>query len=100
MSKITAKGKRNNIYKEVECFMEDGSIIVEVNGEFDEDVQSQFDHLLKNAPAVGGTYHPPANSMLAALAVLESAFFDSLPEIQIEGDIGEIPTYDIEGVVY
>lgn len=98
MSKITAKGKRNNVYEDVKCFMENGSIIIEVNGEFDEDVQSQFDQLLKNAPTIGGTYHPPANSMLAALAVLESAFFDSLPEMQIEGDIGTIPGKP--GVVY
>lgn len=100
MSRIIAKGKLNGVKKEVQCFMEDGSVIIEIAGEFDETIQNKFSELIKDAPAIGGTYYPPENSMLAALAVLESSFFDSLPNIMIQGDIGEIPTYDIEDIVY
>lgn len=102
MSKIIAKGLYLGRECIVECFLEDGFPIIELDGEYDEQVQNRFNELLKEAPALGGTYYPPENSLLAAYSVLESVFFDdgSIPTIEAVGDIGKIPTYDIEGIVY
>lgn len=99
MPKITAKGKYLGVERQVECFPEDGSIVIELDGEFDEAAQTDFNSLLKTAPAMGGTYYPPEDSMLAAFSVLQSTFFDdSSVELEVEGDIGSIP-YE-EGVIY
>lgn len=102
MSKIIARGKCLGIERQVECTLKNGIPIIEIDGEYDEAVQSNFNQLLKKAPAIGGTYYPPENSLLAAYSVLESVFFDdgSIPTIEAIGDIGKIPTYDIEGIVY
>ncbi|SKA91533.1 hypothetical protein SAMN05443428_11175 [Caloramator quimbayensis] len=100
--KIIAKGKYLGVKREVEVFLEDGLPIIEIDGEYDETIQNKFNQLLKEAPAIGGTYYPPENSLLAAYSVLESVFFDdgSIPTIEAIGDIGKIPTYDLEGIVY
>jgi len=102
MAKIIAKGKYLGIVREIECFIEDGFPIIEVDGEYDETIQSNFNQLLKEAPAIGGTYHPPENSLLAAYGVLESTFFDegSPVEIKADGDIGKIPIYEVDDIVY
>jgi len=102
MGKIFAKGNYLGVERQVKVILEDGFPIIELDGEYDELVQSKFNELLKQAPAIGGTYHPPENSLLAAYGVLELTFFDegSTPEIIVSGDIGIIPTYDIEGIVY
>lgn len=102
MAKIIAKGKYHGVERQAECFIEDGLPIIELDGEYDEQVQSTFNQLLKVAPAMGGTYHPPENSLLAAYSVLESAFFDDGSPVQLEadGDIGKIPIYDVDDVVY
>jgi hypothetical protein len=102
MAKIIAKGKYFGVDRQVECFMEDGLPIIELDGEYDEQVQSAFNQLLKEAPAMGGTYHPPKNSLLAAYSVLESTFFDGGSPVQLEadGDIGKIPIIDVEDAVY
>ena len=102
MAKIIAKGKYLGINRQVECFIEDGLPIIELDGEYDEQVQSSFNQLLKVAPAMGGTYHPPENSLLAAYSVLESTFFDDGSPVQLEadGDIGKIPIYDGDDIIY
>jgi hypothetical protein len=100
-AKIIAKGLYLGRERIVECFLEDGFPIIELDGEYDEAVQSNFNQLLKKAPALGGTYYPPENSLLAAYSVLENTFFDDSPiEIKTEGDIGKIPTYDVDDIVY
>ena len=100
MNKIIAKGKYHGNKIVVECFIQDGSLIIELNNEFDELVQQDFEHRLESLDPLGGTYYPPSDSLLAALAVLESQFFDDEPEITVEGDIGEIPTYERKDLVY
>ncbi len=101
MAKIIATGKRFGVSQTIECFMEDGAPIIEVNGEYDETIQEYFNHLMETPPAIGGTYYPPQGSMLAAHSVLEFAFFDDRNVIiKVEGDIGEIPVYDGEDIVY
>lgn len=99
-NKIIAEGKVNGIRKHVECFIEDGSPIIEVDYDFDEKEQERFNELLKNPPALGGTYYPPSNSLLVAYSVLQFNYFDlgSTVDIKIIGDIGEIPHE--KGVVY
>lgn len=99
-NKIIAEGKVNGIRKHVECFIEDGSPIIEVDYAFDEKEQERFNELLKNPPALGGTYYPPSNSLLVAYSVLQFNYFDlgSTVDIKIIGDIGEIPHE--KGVVY
>lgn len=99
-NKIIAEGKINGIKKHIECFIEDGSPIIEIDYEFDEEEQERFNKLLKNPPALGGTYYPHPNSLLAAYAVLQQKYFDDPREVKIEviGNIGEIPGE--EGVIY
>lgn len=102
MGKIIAKGKILGFERVITCTLVDGYPVIEVDGEYDEDIQSIFfDALLKNPPPIGGTYYPPADSMLAAYSVLQSKFFDmgSPVEIEVEGDIGEIPTPE-DDVIY
>lgn len=76
--------------------------MIEVNGEHDERIQEEFNGLLKNAPAMGGTYYPQPNTLLAAYSVFESSFFDEGSHIDLEivGDIGIIPVYNNVGIVY
>lgn len=102
MPKITAKGIFSGKECIVEVFPEAGSLHIKVDGEYDEAVQNHFNHLLKKVPVMGGTYYPPENSMLAAYGVLESTFFDagSTVNLKVDGNIGKIPTYDINGIVY
>ncbi|HHV35560.1 MAG TPA: hypothetical protein GXX59_08280 [Syntrophomonadaceae bacterium] len=101
MAKITATGKRFGVSQTVECFMEDGAPVIEANGEYDEATQEHFNRLMETPPAIGGTYYPPQGSMLAAHSVLEFTFFDDRNvTVKVEGDIGEIPVYDEEGIVY
>jgi hypothetical protein len=77
-------------------------LTIEVDGELNLEVQNDFNEKLKKCPAIGGTNYPLQNSLLAAYSVLESVFFDdgSIPIIEAVGDIGKIPTYDIDGIVY
>lgn len=101
MSKIIAKGKYLGVERQVECFLKDGLLIVEIDGEFNQEAQNDIIIKLKKCPALGGTYYPPENSLLAAYSVLENTFFDDSPiEIKTEGDIGKIPTYDVDDIVY
>lgn len=102
MPKIIAKGKYLGVERLVECFLKDGLLTIEIDGEFNQEAQNDFITKLKKCPAIGGTYYPPENSLLAAYSVLESVFFDdgSIPTIEAIGDIGKIPTYDLEGIVY
>jgi len=102
VTKIIAKGKYMQVERQAEVILEDGFPIIELDGEFDEQVQDRFNQLLETSPPMGGTYHPPKNSMLAAYSVLESTFFDegSPVALEVDGDIGTIPTYDIDDIVY
>ena len=55
------------------------------------ELQKHLAECIEKQPAMGGTYFPEPDSMLAAFNVLNSIFFDSLEEISVDGDIGEIP---------
>lgn len=101
MARIRARGTLLGIKYDVECTLDQGSLVITVDGREDEGLQTRFEALLEDAPPLGGTYYPPPDSLLAAYSVLQSAFFDATPALRVEGDIGEIPTYDdIDVAVY
>jgi hypothetical protein len=102
MPKVTATGIYQGNRISVEAFKKAGSILLLVDGFAHAEIQNDFQEKLLTAPAMGGTYHPDPNSLLAAYSVLESSFFDkgTPVEVKAEGDIGTIPTYNIRGIVY
>lgn len=87
----------------IKCYLLNGSPVIELDGEFNQDAQNDFEEKLKHAPSIGGTYHPDSNSLLAAYSVLDDTFFDIDSNVQMDviGDIGTIPiAEDIEDIVY
>lgn len=102
MPKIIARGMLSGRACVAEVVPEAGSLHIELNNEFIEQVQNHFNQLLESSPVMGGTFHPPKSSMLAAYSVLESSFFGagSPVELKVEGYIGKIPTYNMTGIVY
>lgn len=100
MARIKAIGKRNGIEMDVEVFMEDGSLLISISGDYDETLQEEFNELLKNVQPIGGTYYPQPNTLLAAYSVLQLSFFDNIVDVEVIGDIGEIPTYEGDDIVY
>ena len=59
----------------------------------------RFNHGMANPPVIGGTYYPTPGTMLAALSVLQTGFFDeSFTLVSIEGEIEQIPSE--EGRIY
>lgn len=98
-NRIIAKGKWNGYTCEVVCTLEDGELILDVDGEEDHVAERRLADLIQDQPPIGGTYYPEPNSLLAAFNVLKNTFFDDKDvEIEIEGDIGTIPHE--EGVIY
>lgn len=100
MARVKAIGKRNGIEMDVEVFMEDGSLLISIDGDYDETFQEEFNELLKNVQPIGGTYYPQPNTLLAAYSVLQLSFFDNIVDVEVIGDIGKIPTYESEDIVY
>lgn len=99
MGKVIASGIYCGHKITVEAVVEDGTLLILLDGEFEvPDIQKRFDELVKGQPAMGGTYFPDKNSLLAAYNVLQHTFFNKLESISVEGDIGEIP-YE-EGKIY
>lgn len=98
--KITAVGKMLGIDVTVTCTLKDNIPMIQVEGELPSEViellQDRFNSKLKDPPAMGGTFYPPENSMLAASGILQTRFFDrgTLKELTVDGDIGKIPMDD------
>lgn len=91
MGKVIASGIYCGNRITVEAVVEDGTLVILMNEKEVPDIQKRFDELIKVQPAMGGTYFPDEDSLLAAYNVLQHTFFDTLEEISVEGDIGEIP---------
>lgn len=91
MGKVIASGIYCGDRITVEAVVEDGTLLILVDENEVPDLQKRFDELIKVQPAMGGTFFPDENSLLAAYNVLQHTFFDTLEEINVEGDIGEIP---------
>ena len=94
MGKVIASGIHCGSKITVEAVVEDGTLLILMNEKEVPDLQKRFDELIKVQPAMGGTYFPDENSLLTAYNVLQHTFFDTLDEISVEGDIGEIPHED------
>lgn len=91
MNKVIAKGTYFGHEMTIEAFIEDGMLIVLAEGAEIDWIQRDFDERVKHQRPMGGTYYPEPNSLLSAYNVLKHSFFDSKPEITVQGDIGEIP---------
>lgn len=98
MGKIIATGVYCGHRITVEATLEDGTIVIQADEQEVPEIQKRFDELVKVQPAMGGTFFPGDDSLLSAYNVLQNTFFDTLEDISVEGDIGEIPME--EGVVY
>lgn len=97
MGKITASGKLDNKQIKITAIEINNNIEVQIDGE--EYTKVFYDLYMDYIPAMGGTFYPDRNTMLAVFSVLTHWFFDDNKyEIEIEGDIGTIP-YE-EGVIY
>ena len=98
MGKVIASGIYCGNRITVEAIVEDGTLLILMDEKEVPELQKRFDELVKVQPAMGGTFFPDENSLLAAYNVLQYTFFDTLEKISVEGDIGEIPHE--EGVIY
>lgn len=98
MGKVIASGIYCGNRITVEAVVEDGTLLILMDEKEVPELQKRFDELIKIQPAMGGTYFPDKDSLLAAYNVLQHTFFDTLEEISVEGDIGEIP-YE-ENIIY
>jgi len=98
MGKVIASGTYCGHRITVEVVVEDGTLLILMDEKEVPELQKRLDELIKVQPAMGGTYFPDENSLLAAYNVLQYTFFDTLDEIKVEGDIGEIPNE--KGMVY
>lgn len=98
MGKVIASGIYCGNRITVEAIVEDGTLVILMDEKEVPDLQKRFDELIKVQPAMGGTYFPDENSLLAAYNVLQHTFFDTLEKISVEGDIDEIPNE--KGMVY
>ena len=85
MKKIIANG--------IEVELIDGELIVEP-----EEYQEQFDELLQRQEPIGGTYYPPTNTLLVAYNVMKNMFFDEEVDVEVIGELEEIP-YE-EDIIY
>ena len=95
MGKITATGKKYGHELTVEFDMKK----VLFNGHEDELLEEEFFEVLENPKSIGGTYYPPADSLLNAYNILQYHFFDEFTEdIEVDGELEQIP-YE-EGKIY
>lgn len=91
MDKVIASGMYLGNRLTVEAVKDGDSIKLLVDGLEIQDVQKDFNERMNNAPAIGGTYRPEPNTLLAAFTVLEHGFFDKLDKIEVQGELEEIP---------
>lgn len=98
MSKIITKGKWGNDDMTVICSEEDGQITITFNGQEDKFLKEILESRLDVAPAMGGTYYPEEGTMLAYYNILYTVFFSKVIDMQVVGDIGQIPYED--GIVF
>lgn len=102
MDKITAKGLFGTVEILLEVTKENEELIFDFNGEEDSLLEPLIRHYLNYAPAMGGTYYPPTNSMLNVVNVLQNgSFFTKLISLEIEGEPETIPFDDSDpNIIY
>lgn len=95
MGKVIAKGKKHGFKLTVEFELNK----VLFNGQKDELLEDELLDLLDDPKSIGGTYYPPADSLLNAMNILQYHFFDEpIEDIAVEGEIEQIPFED--GQIY
>ena len=98
VAKIITKGKWGSEVMTVMCSEDDGQITVTFNGQKDNFLKEILESRMDVAPAMGGTYYPEEGTMLAYYNILNTVFFSKVIEMQVVGDIGQIPYED--GIVF
>ena len=88
MSKITAKGDGMTVTVEEQ----DGSIRILFDGEESEFMLGKLNDDVEYSPPMGGTFYPQPGTMLAYYNALNTVFFDKLTSLEVDGDIGEMPS--------
>lgn len=91
MDKVVARGIYCSNTITVEAVIEKEKLKIYVDEKENPDIQNRFNELIKSQVAMGGTFYPGENSLLAAYNVLKHTFFDSLQQIEVQGNIGKIP---------
>lgn len=91
MVKIECTGKYLGVGLSICCVKDEEDLFFFFNNSEDEILETEFRKRLKERHPVAGTYYPEENSMMNVLNVIQYHFFDSTPEVTIEGDIGELP---------
>lgn len=94
MSKIIAKGDGITVTVEEH----EGAIRILFDGEEDDFMLDKLNQDVIYAPPMGGTFYPEPGTMLAYYNALGAVFFNELEEINVTGDIGEMPCED--GLIY
>lgn len=94
MDKVIASGMYLGNRIIVEAVKDGDSIKFLVDGIIVQDIQQDFEQRLNDAPAIGGTFRPEPNTLLAAFTVLESGFFEKLDSIEVQGELETIPYED------
>lgn len=100
---IRARGICSGEVTDVMAEFRDGEFLrISFDGKPNFELEMKFRRMMENPPLVGGTYTPPPYTSLAAYGILVSNFFDGYRNlgIEVEGELEEIPSYDIEGIVY
>lgn len=91
MIKIECVGKHFGVNLSICCVKDEEELFFFFNNREDEFLETEFRNILKLRHSIAGTFFPEENSMMNVLNVIQYYFFDSTPEITIEGDIGELP---------
>ena len=80
---------------------DNGEIEIETDEEVTHPARERFKQAMESSHAIGGTFWPEPQTILNAIGIIESGFFDAMPwerKIKISGEVGEIPHE--EGRVY
>lgn len=86
MNRLKAKGKRNGVNIEIK--------VIEGNTFVDGDLDDTFDFKLHEQHLMAGTYLAEPKSMLNIFNNLQHHFFDGPVEVEINGELEEIPYED------
>lgn len=78
---------------------DDGVIAARRNGRADALVLDTLVSIGQSTP-MANHYIAPSGSMLSIYSALSSIFFDKLVDIEVMGDIGQIPDNAPEGAIY
>lgn len=88
MATIIAKGDGMTVTVEEH----EGSIRIVFDGEENKFMLGKLNDDVEYSPPMGGTFYPQPGTMLAYYNALNTVFFNKLTSLEVDGDIGEIPS--------